>query len=449
MPHRTHTDRETPLLGANASNYTNGSNNTSLGFNAGGWFLSGSQNVFIGTNAASYFRSSDIYGSTTRTLTGNCFLGYQAGTYNQADHNVFIGYQSGFTNVTGIRNVFVGASTGYANTGGDNAFLGYQAGQTNTTGTNNTFLGSLAGQSNTSGQFNSFVGSYTGQANTTGGLNTFMGYGTGMSNTSGRVNTFLGGYAGESNTTGIQNTYVGYQAGQATTTGNTNTILGYQAGSKLTTGHNNIIIGPKSGTAVTDGSDNVLMGYNSQAEEGIFNAIAIGSHSRVATSNALILGNRVNVGIGTSAPHRKLEVVADEADQSGLRLSKLTSQSQLRMTTDQFLTVNDQGDVVKARYRLRINSPIEWSDQVFSPTYPLRSLPSVASYIAQYGHLPNVPSAEEVVSEGVDLVKMNATLLEKVEELTLYSIEQDKKARNQDERINQLERLVKQLLLKK
>ncbi|MBD2705842.1 hypothetical protein IC229_34915 [Spirosoma sp. BT702] len=241
---------------------------------------------------------------------------------------------------------------------------------------------------------NVFVGGYTGYSNTTGQLNTFLGYATGSSNTTGRVNTFLGGYAGESNTTGIQNTYVGYQAGRATTTGNTNTMLGYQAGSNVTTGNNNIIIGPKSGTAVTDGSDNVLLGYNSQTEDGLQNAIAIGANSQVTTSNALILGNKVNVGIGSSAPTNRLQLVSESPHTSGLKLTNLTAGSPNALSTDQFLTVTDQGEVVKARYKLRINNIREWSDQVFSPTYPLRSLVSVASYIAQYCHLPNVPSAE-------------------------------------------------------
>ncbi|GAB3942311.1 hypothetical protein GCM10028805_06740 [Spirosoma harenae] len=455
------------FMGANSGTDNRGSNNTAVGFNAGGWFIKGSQNVFIGTNAASYAYSSDYGdigpGVTSRTLTGNSFLGYQAGYYNRADYNVFIGYQSGYSNVTGTHNVFVGSNTGYTNTGADNAFLGFQAGQNNTTGTDNTFLGSLAGQSNTTGQFNSFVGSYTGQANTTGRLNVFMGYGTGSNNSAGRVNTFLGSYAGLANTTGNQNSFVGYQAGQANTTGTNNTFMGYNAGYNVTTGSNNIIIGPSSGTAVTDGSDNVLMGYNSQSEDGLDNAIAIGANSRVAASNALILGNRVNVGIGTSAPANRLEVVSQLANTSGLTLTNLTTASPTSRTTDQFLTVSEAGEVVKARYQLRINNANEWSDKVFSPTYPLQSLSSVEAYIGQHRHLPGVPSAEQVAKEGIDLVKMNAMLLEKLEELTLYSIELEKTNQHlrqkdqqldsdnkqQQTEIDELKRLMKQVLQKK
>jgi hypothetical protein len=137
--------------------------------------------------------------------------------------------------------------------------------------------------------------------------------------------------------------------------GSNNTFVGQQSGQNVTTGSNSIIVGLMSGTAITDGSDNVLIGYNSQAEDGRHNAIAIGSGSRVAISNALILGNGANVGIGTSAPATPLKVVSPKVDQSGLRLTSLTTSSPSALATDQFLTINQQGDVVKARYQLRIS----------------------------------------------------------------------------------------------
>lgn len=448
------------FIGANTGNYNKGSDNTTLGFGAGGFFLKGNNNVYIGSGAATSPTSFNINPDGTMkgsSALGNSFLGFQAGYNNQANYNVFMGYQSGYSNSFGVNNVFVGTSAGYANTlGGDNAFLGYQAGKVNTTGTDNTFLGSQAGQSNTEGSLNSFIGSYTGHFNTTGRLNTFLGFATGEHNTSGGVNTFIGTYAGNANTTGKQNSFLGYSAGLATTTGSNNTFVGYQAGQNVTTGSNNIIVGPSSGTAITDGSDNVLMGYNSQTEKGLHNATAIGAGSLVAISNALILGNQVNVGIGTSAPATRLEIVSESVEESGLRLTRLTSQSQSKQATDQFLTVNEKGDVIKARYLLRISNASEWSDKVFKPGYRLRSLGSVARFVKQIGHLPGVPSADQVVKYGVELVKLNALLLEKVEELTLYSIDLEKKVSNQatinqqhQAKIEQLEHLVKQLLERK
>lgn len=159
------------------------------------------------------------------------------------------------------------------------------------------------------------------------------------------------------------------------------------------------------------------------------------------------------MGIGTSAPTARLEVVSEAIDASGLRLTHLTSQSKPVQATDQFLTVNEQGDVIKARYQLRITNANEWSDKVFTPSYQLRPLPSVADYIRLNGHLPGIPSAEQVVKAGVDLAKMHAILLEKVEELTLYSIQLEKTTQQQNQELQaikqeqaQLKQLLQQLL---
>jgi hypothetical protein len=64
-----------------------------------------------------------------------------------------------------------------------------------------------------------------------------------------------------------------------------------------------------------------------------------------------------------------------------------------------------------------------WPDFVFMENYNLRSLEELKSFITLNGHLPDVPSAEEVKEEGVDVYEMNKVLLQKVEELTLYLIQ--------------------------
>jgi hypothetical protein len=65
-----------------------------------------------------------------------------------------------------------------------------------------------------------------------------------------------------------------------------------------------------------------------------------------------------------------------------------------------------------------------FADYVFEPTYKLRPLSSVESYINENKHLPGMPSAKEVEKEGgFEMGNMNVKLLEKVEELTLYVIE--------------------------
>jgi hypothetical protein len=64
---------------------------------------------------------------------------------------------------------------------------------------------------------------------------------------------------------------------------------------------------------------------------------------------------------------------------------------------------------------------------VFDEDYDLMSLSEVESFIKENKHLPDVPSAKEVKKDGLDVAEMNATLLKKVEELTLHIIELEKK----------------------
>ncbi|WP_461639609.1 hypothetical protein [Labilibaculum euxinus] len=67
-----------------------------------------------------------------------------------------------------------------------------------------------------------------------------------------------------------------------------------------------------------------------------------------------------------------------------------------------------------------------WSDFVFEDNYQLKKLEEVESYITKNNHLPDVPSEKEVLENGIQLGEMNAKLLQKIEELTLYVIEQNK-----------------------
>lgn len=66
-------------------------------------------------------------------------------------------------------------------------------------------------------------------------------------------------------------------------------------------------------------------------------------------------------------------------------------------------------------------------DYVFYEDYPLRTLEEVQQHIDEFGHLPNIPSAKEMQTNGVKLKEMNLKLLEKIEELTLYILELEKR----------------------
>jgi hypothetical protein len=92
--------------------------------------------------------------------------------------------------------------------------------------------------------------------------------------------------------------------------------------------------------------------------------------------------------------------------------------------------------VSKPQYELTVNGTIggrkvkvtqeTWADFVFESSYQLRSIPELQAFIKENGHLPEVPKAEEVKNDGLDLGEMDTKLLQKIEELTLYIIEQHK-----------------------
>jgi hypothetical protein len=79
-----------------------------------------------------------------------------------------------------------------------------------------------------------------------------------------------------------------------------------------------------------------------------------------------------------------------------------------------------------------------WPDYVFKPQYQLMPLSQVEDFIKEKGHLPEVPRAEEVAKEGVELGTNQALLLKKIEELTLHLIQMEKRLNEQDKEIGYL-----------
>jgi len=89
--------------------------------------------------------------------------------------------------------------------------------------------------------------------------------------------------------------------------------------------------------------------------------------------------------------------------------------------------------------KVKIEAYSGWPDYVFEHNYQLPSLMEVEKYILEHKHLPDVPSATEVEKEGLDLGEINKTLTKKLEEVTLYLIEINKRNRILEERLQQLE----------
>ena len=84
-------------------------------------------------------------------------------------------------------------------------------------------------------------------------------------------------------------------------------------------------------------------------------------------------------------------------------------------------------------------------DYVFKPDYRLRALEEVGAYVQEHHHLPGIPSESEVAEKGVNLGDMQAKLLEKVEELTLYVIQADERNTRLEQQNKELQQRVERL----
>ncbi|QMW02851.1 hypothetical protein [Spirosoma foliorum] len=83
------------------------------------------------------------------------------------------------------------------------------------------------------------------------------------------------------------------------------------------------------------------------------------------------------------------------------------------------------GGILTERLRVATKNGTHWADYVFSPSYRLTPLAQVRHFIQQHGHLPGIPSAQEVDQQGIDVAQMQAQMMSKIEELTLHAIRQE------------------------
>lgn len=428
------------------------------------------------------------------SLTGN------ASTNPSTD---FIGTTDNNPLIIKVNNVIAGkvAPDGFVS-------LGYEANRVNSNATN-TAIGHQAFYNITGGgtDWSTAVGYQAGYSVTSGWNSTFIGYKAGYKNTTGRNSTAIGTMAlgGENgDVTGFNNTAVGALALLNITSGANNVAIGNFAG-RYSSGTNR--------ASIID-SNCVFIGMNATRDASIpittslKNAIAIGYNAMVASSNSMVLGgtgsDAVNVGIGTTAPDRKMEIRGNDAilrfrptnnnnfvgvewtSDYGVTVasSMVNSTSgelrnyaysgtfptwysnggeQMRLTTSgnlgigtttpsanakldvngnifssgkiavgttdtskmsgYSLVVNGEAIFNKARVKLYAN----WPDFVFEEKYGLLPIAQLEEYIKTNKHLPNIPAAAKVREKGIDLGSNQALLLQKIEELTLYIIEQNKK----------------------
>ncbi|WP_422860392.1 hypothetical protein ACOKFD_05905 [Flagellimonas sp. S174] len=112
------------------------------------------------------------------------------------------------------------------------------------------------------------------------------------------------------------------------------------------------------------------------------------------------------------------------------------------ISPDMKLTVKGKIHAEEVKIDLSVPAP----DYVFKEDYELRTLNEVEQFIEENNHLPEIPSAKEFEQNGVMQAEMDMNLLKKIEELTLYTIQQEKKIIKQAEKIKNLESLNNKLL---
>lgn len=104
---------------------------------------------------------------------------------------------------------------------------------------------------------------------------------------------------------------------------------------------------------------------------------------------------------------------------------------------------NMGGVLVKGKVQAEeVNISLDgWADYVFKDGYNLMDLDELKSFIDENGHLPGIPKEAEVKKEGINLGEINAKLLEKIEELTLYIIDQEEQIQELLKLQNEVEKL--------
>ncbi|MGL2966903.1 hypothetical protein [Flavobacterium sp. XGLA_31] len=104
-----------------------------------------------------------------------------------------------------------------------------------------------------------------------------------------------------------------------------------------------------------------------------------------------------------------------------------------------------EGGIMTEKVKVALRSTANWADYVFDENYKLMPLKEVAQYVEVNKHLPGIDSAEQLAEKGLDVAEMQSKHMEKIEELTLYIIDQDKKIEAQNKAIENNNKEIEEL----
>lgn len=184
-----------------------------------------------------------------------------------------------------------------------------------------------------------------------------------------------------------------------------------------------------SGNYVTGGSSGSLTGFYQYISGTAYSSsIILRPSYGVAGSGIVLTSGQVPASVPATVPALELNTL--DATGTSTNLLKVLRNGQMRIGlqapstahSDYKLAV-DGKLVAKSIY---VTAPSTWADFVFEPSYTYMQLPALENYLATNKHLPNMPSAAEVETNGYNLNEMDAKLLQNVEEITLRLIELSK-----------------------
>lgn len=261
-----------------------------------------------------------------------------------------------------------------------------------------------AGKIDISANRNTLLGLESGSS-ITGKDNASLGYFSLRSSTSGNGNLGIGTYALLKNTQGNDNVGVGTSTLQENLVGNNNVAIGKGALRSIIAS-NNIGIGAFSGFFNT-GSGSIFIGTNAGYNATGSNKLYIANSN---TATPLVYGDfsAKFLSIG-DVPVAKRDAVA---------------------SSGQYSLIVEKG-ILSEKLKVALKSSTDWADYVFEPEYKsnMMSLEEVEKFTLENKHLPNVPSATELVEKGLDFNETSKMFMEKIEELTLYLIELNKEVK--------------------
>ena len=197
-----------------------------------------------------------------------------------------------------------------------------------------------------------------------------------------------------------------------------------------------------------------------QLYKNVNNTLEIGVGGVSNTRRSWILSRHSDISGTYGKYYNTLHLQPDTGDKSQYRGIAIGYNADQHIGVGTHLAVNGNvgiGTTNPGSWKLAVNGQIRakeikvetgWSDFVFFKDYKLPTLEEVEDHIKEKGHLKDIPSANEVEENGIFLGEMNSKLLQKIEELTLYTIQQQKEIEElklQNQKLLKLQLRIEQL----